>query len=70
MGDINENIKTSIIVRNNNKYGLMDLETGEKVPWDGVVEISDDESGNELFSSTTAILHVSDGIETSLMKRL
>ena len=46
---------------------LIDLETGEKVPWDGVVEIEDDESDNEIFSSTTAILHVSDGVETVII---
>lgn len=46
---------------------LMNIETGEKIPWNGVVEISDDESGDEIFSSTAAILHISDGVETVII---
>lgn len=46
---------------------LMNLETGEEVPWNGVVEILEDETNDEIFSGKTAILHISDGAETVLI---
>lgn len=42
---------------------LMNIETGEKVPWDGIVEISDDKTDNEIYSNTVAILHETEDSE-------
>lgn len=46
---------------------LMDLETGEKIPWDGVVEITDDETDDEIYSGKTALLHSVDGFEATVI---